>query len=62
MIDKSCLDCNETEAGLIQVFNYGLFGENIYLCKHCYDLRYGNVYILKKKKPKKPSHLKLVKF
>lgn len=62
MLDKSCLDCNKTGAYLIQVFNYGLLGENIYLCKPCYDSRYGNICILKKKKPKKPSYLKLVKF
>jgi len=59
---ERCLDCSDSKSILIPVHNYGLFNEKIYLCEVCYDLRYGENYFLKRDKPKKPTHLKLVKF
>ena len=59
---ERCLDCSDSKSILIGVHNHGLFGDKIYLCEDCYDLRYGENYFLKREKTKRPSYLKLVKF
>ena len=59
---ERCLDCSDSKSILIGVHNHGLFGDKIYLCEDCYDLRYGQNYFLKREKTKRPSYLKLVKF
>ena len=58
---EQCTDCNTKADILISVFNYGLFGEKVYMCKDCHDASYGNVYAFKQKKSKKHKHLRLVK-
>jgi len=58
---ERCIDCSDSKSILIGVYNYGLFGEKVYLCEDCHHIRYGNNYFLKREKSKKPSYLKLVK-
>jgi len=58
---ESCVECSNKKTPLIIVFNYGLFGEKVYMCKDCHDASYGNVYAFKQKKSKKHKHLRLVK-
>jgi len=56
----SAIRITDTLSGQDLVFNYGLFGEKVYMCKDCHDAYYGNVYAFKQKKSKK-KHLRLVK-
>jgi hypothetical protein len=53
---ERCLDCNDSKSALIGVHNFGLFGDKVYLCDDCYNVRFGN-----NPKKQKPSYLKLIK-
>lgn len=63
-IINRCLDCSDSKSILIKTYNHGLFGDTVYLCEDCHNVRYGNNYFLKRERSKKPinTKLKLVKF
>ena len=56
---EKCLDCNDSKSILIGVHNFGLFGDKVYLCDDCYNVRFGNNYFLKRE-PKKATYLRLI--